>query len=134
MSLSRLPRAVYCSVRVGRGSVTFGNLKSQKVCVNGILFPFVAFVYSLNKGRKPLYKCKRLAAVTIGNEAAEWVYCALVEAEVGPGNEPSELDEDPRGLVTENTEYVRDGDLKTEERGKEGTSEANVDGGDNGRT
>jgi len=63
----------------------------------------MAVVYSLDKMREPLYKGKRLAAVTIGDEAAEWVGGALVEAEVGPGDEPTKLDEDPGGLEAEDT-------------------------------
>lgn len=69
-------------------------------------FRLVAFVYSLDKGREPLDEGKRLAAVTIGDEAAEWVNGTLVEAEVDPGDKPTELDEDPRGLVAQDTEYV----------------------------
>lgn len=73
---------------------------------NSFLLASLAFVYSLDKGREPLYEGKRLAAVTIGDEAAEWVDGALVEAEVDPGDEPTELDKDPRGLEAQDTEYV----------------------------
>jgi hypothetical protein len=73
----------------------------------------------LDKGREPLDEGKRLAAVAIGDDAAEWVDGALVEAEVGPGDEPAELDEDPGGLVAEDTEYVGDADLEAETGGNE---------------
>jgi hypothetical protein len=61
-----------------------------------------------------LDKGKRLAAVAVGNGTAKWVDVALVEAEVGPGDEPAELDEDPGGLVAEDTEYVGNADLEKE--------------------
>jgi len=74
----------------------------------GILFVSWTFVYyySLDERGEPLYEGKRLAAVAIGDDAAEGVDGALVEAEVGPGDEPAELDEDPGRLEAQDTEYV----------------------------
>lgn len=69
-------------------------------------------MYSLDKGWEPLDEGKGFAAVAIGDDAAEGVDGALVEAEVGPGDEPAELDEDPGGLVAQKTEYVGDADLQ----------------------
>jgi hypothetical protein len=70
-------------------------------------------MHSLDKGREPLDKGERLTAVAICDDAAEGVGSALVEAEVGPGDEPTELNEDPGRLETQDTEYVRDADLET---------------------
>lgn len=90
-------------VHIARGSVIFSHLEGQG---GQNSFRLVAFVYSLDKGWEPLDEGKRLAAVTIGDEAAEWVDGALVEAEVDPGDEPTELDEDPRRLEAQDAEYV----------------------------
>jgi len=69
-------------------------------------FPSVGLVYSLDKGREPLDEGKGLAAVAIGDDAAKGVDGALVEAEVGPGDKPAKLDENPGGLVAQDTEHV----------------------------
>ena len=90
-------------VHIARGSVIFNHLVGQG---GQNSFRLVAFVYSLDKGWEPLDEGKRLAAVAICDDAAEWVDSALVEAEVGPGDEPTELDEDPRRLKAQDAEYV----------------------------
>src|SRR5258706_3016223 len=90
-------------VQVARGSV----IQSFSVGQGGRdSFRLVAFAYSLDKGREPLDEGKRLAAVSIGDEAAEWVHGTLVETEVDPGAKPTELAAEPRGLEAQDTEYV----------------------------
>lgn len=99
-------------VRIACASVQFGHVEWSGVGRDSFFLPRREDVYSLDKGWEPLDEGKSFAAVAIGDDAAEGVDGALVEAKVGPGDKPAELDEDPGRLVAQKTEYVGDTDLQ----------------------